>query len=225
MKKSNIPIELEGLDLIGFVSGAGISDTVTKDIERIDFFRKQIRKFFSPTRTINRNHTSYGMKHKFLDYLKATNESVQYIDNGVFIYAMDLEGYKIESINRDAYFNIYNKDFDALANAPKILHKLKVKGEYSIQSMVDFLPNYKMKYKYNIKYIIDSKFELEPKLKKLVIPYLSKELGIEENELRFYTKLVYSDDDQLKDASLEKLADILGIERNELLNIPNTTSD
>ena len=82
----------------------------------------------------------------------------------------------------------------------------------------------RMKYKYNIKYIIDSKFELEPKLKKLVIPYLSKELGIEENELRFYTKLVYSDDDQLKDASLEKLADILGIERNELLNIPNSTS-
>lgn len=224
MKESNIPIELEGLDLIGFVSGKGISDSVTKDIEKIEFFRKQIRKFFSPTWTINRNHTSYGMKHKFLDYLKATNESVQYIDNGVFIYSMDLEGYKIESINRDAYFNIYNKDFDVLANAPKILQKLKAKDEYSTQSMVDFIPKYQKRYKYNFKYIIDSQFEHDPSIKKYVIPYLSKELGIEVTELRYFTNLLYSELDHMEEESLKKLAEIFGIERNELLNIPNSTS-
>jgi hypothetical protein len=225
MKISAIPKELEGLDLEGFVNGKGISDSVTKNVDRIDFFRKQIRKFFTPTRTIIRNHTSYEMKHNFFDYLKATNESEQYIDNGVFIYAMYLEGYKIEAINKNAYFNINSKDFDVLANAPKILQKLKAKGEYSIQSMVDFIPNYQMKYKYNIKYIIDSKFELEPKLKKLVIPYLSKELGIEENELRFYTKLVYSDDHKIEEASLEKLANIIEIESSELVNSPNSTTN
>lgn len=44
MKISAIPKELEGLDLEGFVSGKGISDSVTKNVDRIEFFRIKILK-------------------------------------------------------------------------------------------------------------------------------------------------------------------------------------
>lgn len=43
-----------------------------------------------PSKTLNRNHTSYGMKH-------IAEEEIGYITNGVFIAAMLAAGFRMES--------------------------------------------------------------------------------------------------------------------------------
>lgn len=69
--------------------------------------------FFSPVQKINRNYSSYGLKHIVEDYLNVkTKGEINYISNGVLILAMAKVGFKInrDSNSPNCFFNVSNKD-------------------------------------------------------------------------------------------------------------------
>ena len=68
--------------------------------------------FFRPVQKINRNYSSYGLKHIVEDYLNVkTKGEINYISNGVLILAMAKVGFKINRDNSpNCFFNVSNKD-------------------------------------------------------------------------------------------------------------------
>lgn len=101
--------------LIGKLGEFGFGDSIifNPDVFNCDLLAKVrsiIRENFTKTKTIqNRDLTqSYSIKHKIEDYSKRS-QSPLYITNGLLIYAMYLEGYRVRRVRNNslnAYFDV-----------------------------------------------------------------------------------------------------------------------
>lgn len=92
--------QIKGLTRFGFTDSAEYAEpTEFNNVERI---RKAVRVLLEKRKTINKQRSSYWLKH----YVE--RELQDYVANGELIYAMHLEGYKIQRVwdGSNAYFNI-----------------------------------------------------------------------------------------------------------------------
>lgn len=87
--------------LSGGVEG---EDRTKPNKSEVTFCRRWLRANASPTKTIRRNHSSYGLKH----IAEKAFVGRWYVSNGAFIEAARLEGYRIvrEEGSPNAYFNM-----------------------------------------------------------------------------------------------------------------------
>lgn len=116
-----------------------ISDEVKKiDLggNKIEFNVDQVRTiirlaFPSKRKSINRSHSSYGLKHVFERVSEHIfqAEGYKYCSNDTAIEAFKAEGFDFILHGPNAYFNISEKEFDALNRlqlAPKIIYNRKL---------------------------------------------------------------------------------------------------
>lgn len=107
MEKSKHLIEI--LENEGFKNSTIFSPDIF-DPDVLEQVRKIIRENLTKTKTIRENSytRSYSLKHNIEKYLQSDGESC-HIYNGLLIYAMYLEGFKIRRAYNDsknAYFNV-----------------------------------------------------------------------------------------------------------------------
>lgn len=92
---------LKGLKLNGFDSEhESFDETPFFNNKTVDLIRPFLSDNLSKTKTINKSHSSYGLKHI------VENKIGQYVTNGELIYAMFLEGFEIKRHNINCFFNI-----------------------------------------------------------------------------------------------------------------------
>lgn len=107
MEKSKHLIEI--LENEGFKNSTIFSPDIF-DPDVLEQVRKVIRENLTKTKTIRENSytRSYSLKHNIEKYLQSDGESC-HIYNGLLIYAMCLEGFRIRRAYNDsknAYFNV-----------------------------------------------------------------------------------------------------------------------
>lgn len=107
MEKSKHLIEI--LENEGFKNSTIFSPDIF-DPDVLEQVRKVIRENLTKTKTIRENSytRSYSLKHNIEKYLQSDGESC-HIYNGLLIYAMYLEGFRIRRAYNDsknAYFNV-----------------------------------------------------------------------------------------------------------------------
>lgn len=86
----------------------------------VSYLRENIRV----RKTINRNHSSYTLKH-------IIENDIGYITNGEFIMAALIAGYQMSNVNRmNPCFNMDNRDIDFIATKEERMKKeLAIKNE------------------------------------------------------------------------------------------------
>jgi hypothetical protein len=90
--------------------GFGFWDTFEADRKQLaqrgaefDAVRAWIWRHLNAIRTMNRRHSSYGLKHI------AERELGHYISNGLFIAAMAGAGFRVQPVGHNAHFNVSEK--------------------------------------------------------------------------------------------------------------------
>lgn len=92
---------LNGLKLNGFDNEhESFDESLFSTNKKIDIIRPFLSENLSKTKTINKSHSSYGLKHI------VEKKIGQYVTNGELIYAMFLEGFDIKRHNINCFFNI-----------------------------------------------------------------------------------------------------------------------
>lgn len=101
--------------LIGILENEGFKDSTifSPDVfnpEKLEKVRKVIRENLTKTKTIRESSytRSYSLKHVIEKYIQTESEDY-YVYNGLLIYAMYLEGFRIRRAYNDsinAYFNV-----------------------------------------------------------------------------------------------------------------------
>jgi hypothetical protein len=92
---------LKGLQLNGFDNELeSFDDTPFLNNKTVELIRPFLTDNLSKTKTINKSHSSYGLKHI------VEKKIGKYVTNGELIYAMYLEGFDIKRQNINCYFNI-----------------------------------------------------------------------------------------------------------------------
>ena len=112
-------IEIDGLKL----SRNGITQNLNpvyefdkRSLDRVALAREFIRKIMVHSNKFDHNQGSYGLKH---DCERAQNE---YISNGEFIYAMHLEGYRIQHVWESSPNCLFNYDYREFVKRLKLYY-------------------------------------------------------------------------------------------------------
>lgn len=104
--------ELFGLTSGGFNSSEPLHIENFNELE-LKAARDMIVCYLRPIKSINQEHTSFGLKHLVeLMLAKETNNKIDYISNGAIILAMYDAGYRIKRLSDtspNCYFNVSNK--------------------------------------------------------------------------------------------------------------------
>jgi hypothetical protein len=96
---------LNGLKLNGFDDEfQSFDETPFLNSKTVELIRPFLSDNLSKTKTINKSHSSYGLKHI------VEKKIGQYVTNGELIYAMYLEGFDIKRHNLNCFFNIKTSD-------------------------------------------------------------------------------------------------------------------
>ncbi len=208
MKNKN---DLRGLNLVGFQNSDEDFTSVFNDNKTVELLRPEIRKYFSKIKTVNRNNSSYGLKHIAERHLGT------YVSNGELIYAMHLEGYKIyrESIN--CSFNVSQASVRHLINANSILTNLSTPLNRKITDYLKYRRR-PYKYKYYFKFLIESKFGSESRLRRDVIAVLSKEINETPETVKSWINMLAFVRKEIPADKLEMLSKIFNIPTEELKN-------
>lgn len=204
--------DLTGLDLSGF------SDQTTKfdssvfiETEKIDKMRIEIRKYLRKDKCFYKLSTSYGLKN-ILD-----GRIGEYVSNGEFIYAMNLEGFKILRENRNCFFNFSATSLRYLTNSNWIKSTLKTSNGFDI---LDFL-NYHKKFqnnKYHFKLIIRKVFS-DARVLKRDIPYIiAEEINETPENIMFWFDLLKESSQSIPDDKLESISKLFHLLPNDLKN-------
>ncbi|WP_254561810.1 hypothetical protein [Dyadobacter diqingensis] len=90
----------EDLDINGFESGGHYEPKNDFQVNRINAARKVIAQSYVKMKTIQKDNSSYGLKH---DMEKVIGE---YMTNGEFIVAMIGEGFVFKRDRINCYFNV-----------------------------------------------------------------------------------------------------------------------
>jgi hypothetical protein len=217
----NIEKDLAGLTQKGFVNLKGISGGISEQNSNVIWVRPLIRKYFHKSDRYNYNHTSYGIKKIFQRY----TDRKHYISNGEFIYAMALEGFKIKRDDINCRFNIYEKEYQMVNTAPKLLKELRDKSEkYDLQEYIDYLPT-KYKYKYNLKYLFRNLGKLTSKEKRYIVSIISKEINVDESILKRLINLEMGEALNVDEEKIiSQIASLIDCQFRELVNIPQPTN-
>lgn len=110
---------LKGLGLHGYEGNTEFKDTVF-DMARIEAIREIIKPRLRKVKNINRNHTSYGIKHRVEEQIEASIEPLQgYVANGELIYAMILEGFDVLRFGMNASFNVSEGSLNIMPRCPR----------------------------------------------------------------------------------------------------------
>ncbi len=205
--------DLTGLTLNGFQEPLEEFDSAIFDsIQSVPILRKEIKKFLEPRLTNNRSFGSYGLKHH------AEKHIGEYVENGTFIYAMHLEGYKIFKSGINCTFNISTPSIDHFRCAKSFLDMLKSTTFNSNIFYLRFSNTYK-KYKYHILSTIHEKLEgVDRRKKKLALPIVAKELGINIRTFESWCNLKQYDSEEIPDLELARIAKVLDLSISDLTN-------
>lgn len=110
---------LKGLGLHGYEGNAEFNPAEF-NMERIDAIREIIRPRLRKIKNINRNHTSYGIKHRVEEQIEASVKPLQrYVANGELIYAMILEGFDVLRFGINASFNVSEGSLNIMPREPR----------------------------------------------------------------------------------------------------------
>lgn len=108
--------ELKGLTPFGFKGNAPLNIS-TFDKIQLDWALDFARACGEPIRTINKNHTSYGLKHLAERRAKKlSNNGVNYITNGALILAMVDAGFRFvrDGDSPNVFFNVSERELKKL---------------------------------------------------------------------------------------------------------------
>jgi len=99
------------------------------DTERISVLMHWLREHIRPRKTINRQHSSYGLKHYVERYFQAKGAPI-YVPNGSFIAAALLVGYSCRR-----YPGSPNPDFGMSERSWTLIHNVitRLEGERALQ--------------------------------------------------------------------------------------------
>lgn len=203
---------LNGLSLDGFGNNSSEFDAaIFEDTKKIESIRAEIRKYFIKTEGINSDISSYSLAQVLAKHLGTD------VANGELIYAMDLEGFRVAKRGSNCRFNIsatgirqlenskYIKSLLATAPNTAFLEHLK-----SRKSLQDF--------KYHLKLIINLIFEKKTRLKKDVAVIIAQEIDQPKDTVNTWINLLRLEDESIPQESLEKIAKLLCVEPEKLIN-------
>lgn len=207
--------DLKGLNLGGFQnSGGGFDVSIFENRETVELLRPEIKKYFAKIKSVNRNHSSYGLKHIVERHLGT------YVSNGELIYAMHLEGYKIFRETINCSFNVSESSIRHLTNANSILTILSTPLNREI---TDYLRYKKrpLRHKYHFKFLIESKFGSESRLKSDVVAVISKEINETPATIKYWINMLTLDKQIIPQNKLKLLSNIFNIPEEKLINMEN----
>ncbi len=203
---------LRGLNKAGFQDFTEDFDSsIFENNETIELLRPEIKKYFTKIKTANRNHSSYGLKHI------AERHIGTYVSNGEFIYAMHLEGYKIFHENINCTFNLSEPGIRHMINAKSILETLSTPLNREITDYLKY-NNRPLRYKYHLKFLIDTKFWNDSKLKSDVISVISKEINETPEIVKSWIKMLTIDKKEIPLDKLKILSKIFNVPAEKLIN-------
>ena len=204
--------DLTGLNSSGFQnSEIEFNRDIFKENITIGIIRPLIKKYFVQTKTIYRGSSSYGIKHV------VERNIGTYVSNGELIYAMDLEGFNIVRDSINCFFNISQKDIRLLSNSKPILETLSVPLNNEISDYIKHEKGF-MKFKYNFKFLIETKFWSQPDFKKDVLKIVSKEINESLENVRSWVNTLKVQDTIIPKEKMELLEKIFNLSQNKLVN-------
>ena len=110
---------LKGLKLHGY-DGNDEFDPLEFDMARVESVREIIRPRLRKVKNINRDYTSYGIKHRVEEQIEASVEPLRgYVANGELIYAMILEGFDVLRFGKNASFNVSEGSLNIMPRSPR----------------------------------------------------------------------------------------------------------
>lgn len=204
--------DLTGLKAEGFTEETTAFDEKNfNKTESIDVLRAVIRTYLRKTDSTNYDNSSYGLKHIFEKHVGF------YVSNGELIYAMHLEGFKIEKENINCFFNVSKAGVRLLKNANVIKETLQLPVFYNAN---DYLTRKKtfLKYKYTFNSLIDCRFSKNVKLKRYVYTIIALELGVESETVIKWINIFNSEKVEIPEEVLSKLSKLFNLKDNEMLN-------
>lgn len=211
-KKDIMENDLRGLNKAGFQNFTEDFDSsIFENNETIELLRPEIKKYFAKIKTANKNHSSYGLKHI------AERHIGTYVSNGELIYAMHLEGYKIFHQNINCSFNVSELGIRHMSNAKSILKTLKTPLNREITDYLKF-NNRPLRYKYHLKFLIDSKFRIDSRLKSVVTSIISKEINETPETVKSWIKMLTIDKEEISFDKLDMLSKIFNVSPEKLIN-------
>lgn len=204
--------DLKGLKLSGFNGDIKKFDvSIFQENEKVDLIRPEIKKFFRKTKTFNNDISSYGLKHVLERHID------NYVSNGELIYAMHLEGFKIKRDGINCFFNVSNTGIGHLRNSKTIMTTLSTPLNFPIDRYIKHFKKYQ-KYKYNFKYLIDSKFSNETRIKRYVPEIIAYSINESSDNVRYWINLLKIDNAIIPQDILEMLSNIFNLITDELIN-------
>ena len=111
--------ELQGLTPFGFNGNAPLNIS-SFDKTQLDWALDFAQACGEPIRTINKNHTSYGLKHLAERRTKKlSNNEVNYITNGALILAMVDAGFRFvrDGDSPNVFFNVSERTLNKIYKA------------------------------------------------------------------------------------------------------------
>ncbi|MDA3852630.1 MAG: hypothetical protein PF444_00075 [Bacteroidales bacterium] len=204
--------DLRGLKAEGFTEETTAFDAkIFNKAESIDKIRKVIKTYLRKTDTTNYDNSSYGLKHIIEKHIGF------YVSNGEVIYAMHLEGFKIEKGSINCLFNVSKAGIRLLKNSNEIKDTLKIPAFYNAD---DYLTRKKtfLKYKYTFNSLIDCRFANNVKLKRYVYTTIAIELGQDVDSVIKWINIFNSEKTEIPEIVLSKLCKIFNLKEGEMLN-------
>lgn len=198
--------DLIGLDLNGFSNQTiKFDSSVFNQTEKIENVRTEIRKYLTKIKGFNKSRTSYGLKHVLERHIG------EYVSNGELIYAMHLEGFKIQRENINCLFNFSTTSLRYLINSNSIKSALKTPWDYEIADSLKFERKFQ-KNKYHFKLIIKNIFSNARELKKDIPHIIATEINETPENIKLWFDLLKDRSETIpndKFESISKLFDLL----------------
>ncbi len=210
--------DLRGLAINGFTNSKDVFDST--DFEKdplLPLIRQTIKKYL---RKSNRNNKKY---HNFSLRAELERYTSEFIHDGTFIYAMHIEGFQIHRVENHCHFNISNKSAEHF-----------FKANYTVQNLQRWISDMQPKnylrlkplygsYKYHINEAIHERLYIHKKKDiQFANEIIAKELDYSIETINYWFHLRKIDQESIPSYDLERIANLLNTDPDELMNAPVT---
>lgn len=202
--------DLRGLKDEGFTeSTSDFKESTFRNTEKINKIREVIKLYFHKTKSINKDNSSYGLKHILENHFDF------YVSNGELIYAMYLEDYTIERKNVNCHFNIGKDGIRLLKKSNDIMDTLRKPYFYDHSKGKKTY----LKYKYTFNSLIDCRFKGDTKSKVNAYTLIGLKLGEEMDIVYKWLNIFNSDSMEIPEAKLIQLTHLFDLKENEVMTL------
>lgn len=205
--------DLRGLESVGFKNCTDkFNEETFKENITINLVRNAIRKYFTKSKNINKDLSSYGLKHTLERHLGT------YVSNGELIYAMHLEGFKIERDRINCFFNLKLSGLSELSNSNEILKYLKIATDCDIEVHLISSQKKYAKYKYPFNFLINNRISKQLRVGRYIIPIIAKEMSEDVKTIRSWFNILKDNKVVIPAKKMQQLKDIFNLDIEKSIN-------